>query len=92
MLCPLASQPCPAGYRSIAYGYGWFVEQGPLGATEYHYGELLGYRAFMARYPDRHLTVILLCNLESVDAAALRMGIERILVPPAPTPTVTVHQ
>jgi hypothetical protein len=36
-----------------------------------HSGVTGGYRAFLARYPEQRLSVVLLCNLEDVDASDL---------------------
>ncbi len=56
---------------TITYGLG-------LEITEYkgireisHGGATAGYRAFLARYPDQHLSIALLCNLANTNPAAL---------------------
>jgi CubicO group peptidase (beta-lactamase class C family) len=43
---------------TVEYGYGWRV----TGDSVWHSGETIGFRNVIVRYPDRHLTVILLTN------------------------------
>jgi CubicO group peptidase (beta-lactamase class C family) len=57
--------------NTILYGLG-------LEITEYkgvreisHSGSTAGYRAFLARYPDQHFSIALLCNLANINAGAL---------------------
>jgi CubicO group peptidase (beta-lactamase class C family) len=59
------------GGSPITYGLG-------LDVTEYkgvrevsHSGSTAGYRAFLARYPDQHLSIALLCNLGINNSGAL---------------------
>ena len=43
---------------TIEYGFGWRI----TGETLWHSGESVGFRNVIVRYPERHLTVILLTN------------------------------
>jgi CubicO group peptidase (beta-lactamase class C family) len=53
------------------YGFGWFLDA-YLGRRRYsHYGETVGFRNAIQRFPDDHLTVIVLTNRAEVDAPAL---------------------
>lgn len=70
---------CPPSAAARGYGYGWFVESGAFGTVEYHVGDLLGYKSLIARYPGRDATVIVLANLETVDAEGTRAQMERLL-------------
>ncbi len=69
---------CPAGFTALGYGYGWFVGTDALGRVAYHIGDILGFSALIARYPDRALTVIVLSNLETADMAAIQSAVEAI--------------
>jgi CubicO group peptidase (beta-lactamase class C family) len=60
----------PQSYRTMfapdalgAYGFGWFItNKGRL--RQFHEGSDPGFAAFEARYPDDHLVIIVLANLE----------------------------
>lgn len=48
-----------------------------------HTGSTGGYRAFLGRYPDRQLSVALLCNVGSVNPGALGRAVVDLVLPPA---------
>lgn len=59
------------GEAAPRYGFGWFLDP-YRGHTRYsHYGETVGFRNAIQRFPDDHLTVIVLCNRADKDAAPL---------------------
>ncbi len=61
----------PNGTLAPRYGFGWFLDP-YLGHRRYsHYGETMGFRNSIQRFPDDHLTVIVLSNRAEVDAPAL---------------------
>jgi D-alanyl-D-alanine carboxypeptidase len=43
------------------YGYGWFIDEQPVRRV-YHEGGDPGFAAFEARYPDKHLLILVLSN------------------------------
>jgi len=43
---------------SVEYGFGWCI----TGETLWHSGETMGFRNVIVRYPERHMTVIILTN------------------------------
>jgi CubicO group peptidase (beta-lactamase class C family) len=54
-----------------SYGFGWKIER-PNGLLRIsHAGNMTGVSNFVARYPEQHLTVIVLSNLEFTNAAAI---------------------
>ena len=55
-----------------------------------HSGSTAGYRAFLARYPARALSVAVLCNAASADAAALVHGVAEVFLGDALAPPVAV--
>ncbi len=64
----------------ILYGLG-------LEITEYkgvreisHSGSTAGYRAFLARFPDQHLSIALLCNLANANAGALARQVAEVFL------------
>src|SRR6266404_1079011 len=59
--------------RSLAplYGFGWFLDPYRGHRRYSHYGETVGFRNAIQRFPDDRLTVIVLSNRAEVDAPAL---------------------
>ena len=60
------------------YGFGWFLKRDLWRRRWEHPGDWRGFEAFILRYPDDHLTVILLANRPDVDLADLADRIVRI--------------
>jgi CubicO group peptidase (beta-lactamase class C family) len=48
--------------RPTGYGYGWFLGTHKGRRIESHGGATVGFSTFIARFPDHHLTVIVLLN------------------------------
>jgi CubicO group peptidase (beta-lactamase class C family) len=61
----------PDGARASLYGFGWFLD--PIkGHRRYsHYGETVGFRTAIQRFPDDGLTVVVLSNRSETDAPTL---------------------
>jgi CubicO group peptidase (beta-lactamase class C family) len=57
--------------RTIAYAAGLMILNWKGLREVSHAGATAGYRAWLGRYPDRGLSVAVLCNLASADAAVL---------------------
>jgi D-alanyl-D-alanine carboxypeptidase len=62
------------------YGYGWFIDDKPIRRI-YHEGGDPGFSAFEARYPDRHVLIVVLANEDDApvrdlsEAIAKHMGL-----------------
>ncbi|SRR6266446_680328 len=71
---------CPQ-YSSLAYGYGWFIAKGFATGHQlvWHYGALDGFTAYIARYPDHQVSMIILSNLGSLDEFGLASALEKII-------------
>lgn len=52
----------PDGNAAPLYGFGWFLDPYRGHRRYSHYGETAGFRNAIQRFPDEHLTVIVLCN------------------------------
>jgi CubicO group peptidase (beta-lactamase class C family) len=61
----------PDGRLAPLYGFGWFLNPHHGHRRYSHYGETAGFRNAIQRFPDDHLTVIVLSNRAEVDAPAL---------------------
>jgi CubicO group peptidase (beta-lactamase class C family) len=59
------------GSLAPLYGYGWFLDPYRGHRRYAHYGETVGFRNAIQRFPDDRLTVIVLSNRAEVDAPAL---------------------
>ena len=53
------------------YGFGWFLDPYRGHRRYAHYGETVGFRTAIQRFPDDALTVIVLANRAEMDAPAL---------------------
>ena len=68
----LATTPpqLPAGAETL-YGFGWFVDSYRGEKRWRHTGETSGFKNAIQRYPDRHLTIVILTNRSSGEPAAI---------------------
>lgn len=57
------------------YGFGWFVNSYLGHSRMWHYGETVGFRTAIQRFPDDQLTVVMLCNRSDLDPTALALRI-----------------
>ena len=53
------------------YGFGWRLN----GGAQWHSGESIGFRNVILRYPERHLTVIILTNRDGPEPYPLALKI-----------------
>ncbi|HST12741.1 MAG TPA: serine hydrolase domain-containing protein [Terriglobales bacterium] len=64
----------PSGGRAeedgheVLYGFGWFVSPYKNHERMWHYGETIGFRTSIQRFPKEKLTVVVLCNRADMDA------------------------
>jgi len=59
------------GSLAPLYGFGWFLDPYKGHRRYSHYGETVGFRNAIQRFPDGRLTVIVLSNRAEVAAPAL---------------------
>ncbi len=59
-----------SGSMAPLYGFGWFLDPYRGHRRYAHYGETVGFRNAIQRFPDDHLTVIVLSNRAELDAPA----------------------
>ncbi len=58
-----------------SYGFGWFLDPYRGRKRMWHYGETVGFRTTIQRFPDDGLTVIVLANRADVDAAGTALKV-----------------
>jgi CubicO group peptidase (beta-lactamase class C family) len=61
--------------RPVSYGFGWFLEPYQGHPRMWHYGETVGFRTSIQRFPSDDLTVVVLCNRVDLDAPDLALKI-----------------
>jgi CubicO group peptidase (beta-lactamase class C family) len=72
--------PCPPGgcalSTDLGYGYGWFIANDSNRTLIYHLGHIDGFLTFNGFYPQDHVDVVLLSNLETtaVLADSVKLG------------------
>ncbi|HYM85334.1 MAG TPA: serine hydrolase domain-containing protein [Pseudoxanthomonas sp.] len=59
------------------YGYGWRI----TGDTLWHSGETIGFRNVIVRYPQQHLTVVLLSNRDDPEPYVTAEAIAKLYLP-----------
>ena len=59
----------------VEYGFGWRI----TGETLWHSGETVGFRNVIVRYPQRHLTVVVLTNRNDPEPYAMAKKIAALL-------------
>jgi len=67
--------------RTVAYARGLFVESYHGIREISHSGATAGYRAWLGRYPDAHLSIALLCNVSSANTTKLARAVADLLLP-----------
>ena len=61
--------------KPVQYGFGWFLEPHGGNARMWHYGETMGFRSAIERFPATGLTVIVLSNRADTPAPDLALKI-----------------
>ncbi|MDM7922122.1 MAG: serine hydrolase domain-containing protein [Pyrinomonadaceae bacterium] len=67
--------------RERRYGFGWSLRSLNGRVVIEHGGSWQGFKSYIARYPDRRLTVIAFANLANVNPAKLAAGISEAFDP-----------
>ncbi len=61
--------------KPVSYGFGWFLDPYRGHRRMSHDGETVGFRTTIQRFPDDHLTVIVLANRADVEPQALALRV-----------------
>jgi CubicO group peptidase (beta-lactamase class C family) len=69
MFAPHAAIPESWGW---SYGYGWFITEERGRPMNVHEGGIPGFATIIARYPDDHVTIIVLSNQENTDVGRIQ--------------------
>jgi CubicO group peptidase (beta-lactamase class C family) len=68
-------------FAGSTYGYGWFLAKSPVPGHRliWHDGVIDGFRTYIGRYVDDHLTVIFLSNLATVDSPTVAQKVQHVI-------------
>jgi CubicO group peptidase (beta-lactamase class C family) len=68
-------------FAGSTYGYGWFIAKSPVPGHRliWHDGVIDGFRTYIGRYVDDHITIIFLSNLATVDSPVLAQRVQRVI-------------
>ena len=73
--------------EKIAYARGLFVDEYRGVPRVHHAGNWVGYNAMLARFPQQHTSVAILCNFEGAEASELSDKVADIVLADALKPT-----
>ena len=73
--------------RAVDYTRGLFIERYRGFAEVSHSGATAGYRAWLGRFPDQHLSIALLCNAADARTPTLAHAVADRFLAGAPAPT-----
>jgi CubicO group peptidase (beta-lactamase class C family) len=68
------------------YGFGWFLNPYKRHQRMWHYGETIGFRSAIQRFPNENLTVIILCNRADLNPSALALQMTDLYLTPVTKP------
>lgn len=61
--------------KPAEYGFGWFLNPYKGQARMWHYGETVGFKTAIERFPKENLTVIILCNRTDLEPKDLALRV-----------------
>ena len=59
----------------VSYGFGWFLDPWRIHPRMWHYGETMGFHSYIVRFPNDHITIIVLCNRADISPESLALQI-----------------
>jgi CubicO group peptidase (beta-lactamase class C family) len=77
--------PAEENGKPVSYGFGWFADPYRGHARMWHYGETVGFRTSIQRFPQDGLTVVVLCNRVDLSAPDLALKIADLYLAKAGT-------
>jgi CubicO group peptidase (beta-lactamase class C family) len=67
--------PAEENGHPVSYGFGWFLDTYKGHVRMWHYGETVGFRTSIQRFPKDHVTVVVLCNRADFSAPDLALKV-----------------
>src|SRR3984893_4412374 len=59
----------------VSYGFGGVLEPWRIHPRMWHYGETMGFHSYIVRFPNDHLTIIVLCHRADISPESLALQI-----------------
>jgi CubicO group peptidase (beta-lactamase class C family) len=78
-----SSAPPQQNGHPVSYGFGWYVDPYRGHPRMWHYGETVGFRTSIQRFPADHLTVVVLCNRADLSAIDLALKVADLYLKPS---------
>jgi CubicO group peptidase (beta-lactamase class C family) len=72
--------------KPASYGFGWFLNPYRGHQRMWHYGETVGFRSTIQRFPADELTIIVLCNRADLNPSALALKVADLFISQTPKP------
>jgi CubicO group peptidase (beta-lactamase class C family) len=72
--------------RPVSYGFGWFLDPWRGHAREWHHGSTSGFRSLIERFPEDHLTIVMLANRDDLDLRELALELAERRFESRPSP------
>ena len=72
---PSQGQPYHPDGSPAAYGFGWFLNPYHGHKRMWHYGETIGFRTVIERFPEDQLSIIVLCNRADLNPENLALQV-----------------
>ena len=72
---PTSGASTDAAGEKVSYGFGWFLDPYRGHKRMWHYGETVGFRTVIERFPDDQLTIIVLANRADADSQAFALKV-----------------
>jgi CubicO group peptidase (beta-lactamase class C family) len=69
-----------AAGKIVSYGFGWFLDPYKGHERMWHYGETVGFRTSIQRFPKEKLTVVVLSNRAEADAPGLGLKVAELFL------------
>ena len=69
-----------AAGKSVSYGFGWFLDPYKGHERMWHYGETVGFRTSIQRFPKEKLTVVVLSNRAEAEAPELGLKVAELFL------------
>ena len=68
----------PQAGKPVSYGFGWFLDSYKNHPRMWHYGDTMGFKTALERFPTEKLTIIVLSNRTDLDAATLALQVAEL--------------
>lgn len=75
--------PASLAGKAVSYGFGWFLDPYRGHGRMWHYGDTMGFKSAIVRFPDDRLTILVLANRTDLDPGSLADKIADQCFPPS---------